>query len=181
MEVNNLTMEDKENIIEEVHLYTEKREAMIKIASWIVSWIGGILVLFGTEDKAILGSAYFIYSLSLLMEFVPKIYKKVKFINKLIHTIFCFSILIVFLLSMAILLGVILSNRLYMVMFGITICIVAYMIIDMFFLWLQKEKLKMNSVDIGISKKMHDEQVKFKETLTNGYLGSINKGEDINE
>lgn len=72
-------MRKVEKVIKEIHLYKNKVEALIKVLIWIVSWIGGILVLLGTENKDVLGSAYLIYTLSLLMEFAPRIYEKKSF------------------------------------------------------------------------------------------------------
>ena len=65
-------MEKLKKTVSEIHLYENKIESLIKVVIWIISWIGGILVLLGDENKEVLGSAYFIYMLSLLMEFVPK-------------------------------------------------------------------------------------------------------------
>lgn len=174
-------MEDTGKIIEEVHLYVNKNEALIKVIIWIISWIGGILVLLGTEDKEAIGSAYFIYSLSLLMEFVPKIYKKERFWNKFRHTIFCFAISIVFVFSTAIILGVSLSSVFYTVIFRLTVCVVVYMVIDTFILWLQRERPLMNDENMEINENAHVEQAKFEETLLKGNLGSIKKGEESDE
>ena len=94
-------MEKLKKTVSEIHLYENKIESLIKVVIWIISWIGGILVLLGDENKEVLGSAYFIYMLSLLMEFVPKIYDKTQFWSKFLHTLLCFIMSIVCLLSVS--------------------------------------------------------------------------------
>ena len=67
-------VEKNKKIINEIHLYNNKIEMLIKLIILIISWMGGVLVL--KDSKEGLGSAYFIFTLSLLMEVIPQINKK---------------------------------------------------------------------------------------------------------
>ena len=60
-------------MIRELNLYADrsKEENTIRGVAWIVSWLIGIVAQQVTKPQA-LGGAYFIFSLSLLLEFVPE-------------------------------------------------------------------------------------------------------------
>lgn len=174
-------MRKLQKIITEIHLYENKIEALIKIVIWIISWIGGILALLGTDEKRVLGSAYFIYMLSLLMEFAPKIYKKTEFWSKFLHTIFCFAMSIVCLLSIGILFGASLPNIFFNIMLGLTIFIIVYMIIDLFILWVGTERNITCVVNNNADKDLDKQKIKFEERLSEGYLGNIKEGVKYNE
>lgn len=172
-------MEKIKKIITEVHLYTNKIEALIKTVIWIISWIGGILVLLDTTDKNVLGSAYFIYTLSLLMEFVPKIYGKTEPWSRFLHTTFCFTIAIVCVLAVAILFGATLSNGFFTLMFVFTCFVIVYMIIDTFVLWMELDQGVRNVEEKNNSNGLVES--KFEEMLIKGNLGNIGKGIENNE
>lgn len=172
-------MEKVKKIIIEVHLYTNKIEALIKTVIWIISWIGGILVLLDTTDKNVLGSAYFIYTLSLLMEFVPKIYGKAEPWSRFLHTVFCFTIAIVCVLAAAILFGATLSNGFFTLMLVLTCFVIAYMVIDTFALWMELDRGVKNMEEKNNSKDLVES--KFEEKLISGNLGNIGKGIENNE
>lgn len=168
-------------IISEMHLYKNKIEALIKVVIWIISWIGGILVLLKTENKAVLGSAYFIYMLSLLMEFVPKIYGKTEFWSKFVHTILCFAMSIVCLLSVGILFGVSLPVIGFKVMSALTIIVIAYMVIDTFVLWLEPENNFANNKKDNDDLDLNVQEQIFYQNLSEGNLGNIDGGLRNNE
>ena len=158
-------MERFRKTISEIHLYENKIESLIKVVIWIMSWIGGILVLLGAENKEVLGSAYFIYMLSLLMEFVPKIYGKTQFWSKLLHTLLCFVMSIVCLLSVGILFGVALPDFGYTVMSVLTIIVIAYMVIDSFVLWLEPENSLVDVKKNNSDREPDSQELKFSERL----------------
>lgn len=174
-------MKKAEKVIAEIHLYKNKIEALIKVLIWIISWIGGILVLLGTENKEVLGSAYLVYTLSLLMEFVPGIYEKTQFLSRLIHTALCFILSLVCAFSVSILLGVSLANTYYSVMFDLIVCVIIFMVLDTFFLWVIPEKVDTSIGDGEIDKKKFDEEQKFEDSLYNGNLGRIKERVKNNE
>jgi len=60
-------------MIRELNLYADrsKEENTLRGVAWIVSWLIGIVAQKVTDPQA-LGGAYFIFSLSLLLEFVPE-------------------------------------------------------------------------------------------------------------
>lgn len=171
-------MEKIKKVIIEVHLYENKIEALIKILIWIISWIGGILTLLGTEEKRVLGSAYFIYTLSLLMEFVQKIDNKTLFLSKLLHTVFCLLMSIVCMLSIGVLFGLSLPDGYFTLMFILTVVVIAYMIVDLFLLWvISEKKIKDNKInDINMDSNALLER--FNDKLSKGDLGDI---ENINQ
>lgn len=173
-------MERFRKTISEIHLYENKIESLIKVVIWIISWIGGILVLLGAENKEVLGSAYFIYMLSLLMEFVPKIYGKTQFWSKLLHTLLCFIMSIVCLLSVGILFGVALPDFGYTVMAILTIIVIAYMVIDSFVLWLEPENSLVDMTNNNSDRELDSQELKFSERLLEGNLGCIDKGAGSN-
>lgn len=172
-------MKNTEEAIEEVHLYTNKTEAGIKILIWIVSWAGGIYALSDVQDKTMLGSAYLFYSLSLLMEFVPKINMKNRFWNKFRHSIFCFLIGIVCVISIMILSGAPLSDDYYQALSWLTHGIIVYMAIDTFILWLKDEDVVL--ISEKIAEPASDVEKKFGRNLLNGNLGNISEGAKTDE
>ena len=169
-------MEKAKAVLKEIHLYTNKVEMFIKLCIWIISWMGGILSIYDSKTKEGVASAYFIFSLSLLMEFASKIGEKELFISKIVHTIFCSFITGVFFISGAILLGRELGNGWYTFLFYLTVVIIVCMVIDCVILWLSKEEemqVKNDSSDT-----MAENKVKvFEEKLKNGNLGSLEKEE----
>lgn len=171
-------MEKFKMIITEIHLYTNKIEALIKTVIWIISWIGGIFVLLDATDKNVLGSAYFIYTLSLLMEFVPKIYGKTESWSRFLHTAFCFAISIVCVLAVAILFGATLPNVCFTTMLVLTVCVIAYMVIDTFIIWMELDHSVKGTEE---NKEVLDTIIKFEEMLVKGNLGNIKKGMENNE
>lgn len=168
-------------IISEIHLYDNKMEALIKVVIWIISWIGGIFVLLEVENKEVLGSAYFIYMLSLLMEFAPQIQGKTQLGSKLPHTIFCFTMATVCLLSVCILLGASMPDSGYNVMKVLTIIVIVYMVTDTFALWLEPESSSVNVMDNNDDTGMNNQKSKFQECLLKGNLGNIGGGAGSNE
>lgn len=163
--------------ISEIHLYENKVESLIKVGIYSISWIGGIL---GIKNSEVLGNAYFIYMLSLLMDFVPKIYMKTRLCSRVLHTVLCLILLLVCLLSMSILLGVVLPDFGYTVMSKLTLAVMIYMWIDLLVLWMEPEKNLGNVENKGKSNSESQEYIFF-ERLSDGNLGDINKGEESNE
>ncbi len=164
-------MEKIKQILQELFLYTNKIEMAIKISIWIISWIGGILVLQNEEINNTLGCAYFIFSLSLLMEFVPQIGNKRHFGSKLIHTLFCICILIDLFMSINLLLGGNGDETYYNIMFLVSKIIIIYMAINFIILWLFGAYKA--EIEIDLNHTFENEQKIFEEKLTHGYLGSV--------
>lgn len=75
--------------------YRSKEENAIRGAAWMASWLIGIAVQQNVSPQT-LGGAYFIFALSLLLEFVPE--NRWHPIARLIHGFFC-AILFVMLLG----------------------------------------------------------------------------------
>lgn len=83
--------------------------------------------------------------------------------------------------SVSILLGVSLSDVYYAVMYDLTVCVIVFMVIDTFILWVKQEKIDINIGNGEIDKKKCDGELIFKESLLKGNLGSIKEGEKNNE
>lgn len=167
----------------DVHLYKDKIEAFIKTGIWIISFIGGILALSNSQNKEFVGSSFFIYTLSLLMEFVPQIKEKAELSSRILHLIFCALLSTDCFLSIGILFGVFSSDKYSKLMHIFIILAIIYMLIDLAALWIQPEKKapinKSSSIHIGTYR---DEVIKkFRKKLLDGNLGSIKEGAEKNE
>ena len=86
-----MTVEQKKSaakIAQNLYLYPyrSKEENAIRGAAWMASWLIGIVAQQSASPQ-VLGGAYFIFALSLLLEFVPQ--SKQHFIPRLFHGIFC--------------------------------------------------------------------------------------------
>ncbi len=169
---------DKINkILNEIHLYTNKVESLVKSVIWAISWIGGIMTIYDIQDKRALGSAYFIFSLSLLMEFVDKIKEKKRILSRIIHTLFCAMMVIILLISMMSLLGVSEFEYQYEAMFIISVIIMVLILLDSVIVWVSPEYLELDILEEKINNVVYDEQKIFKEKLIGGKLGTISEGE----
>lgn len=103
----NLTLEQKKSfakIIQDIYLYPyySKEESIIRCGVWIASWIVGI-VFHQVSDLRGLGGAYFIFSLSLLLEFVPV--SKMNKLARSFHGLFCVLLVTMFLGSLMLIFG----------------------------------------------------------------------------
>lgn len=119
----------KDNL-DEMHLYINKSEMLIKDTIWAISWIGGICAINKTTDKQALASAYLVFSLSLIMEFGRKIKDKKHWFSRVVDGVFCLAIICILLMATAALMGVQLCGNDDKVMFNISIGIMIYMLID---------------------------------------------------
>lgn len=82
--------------VRELYLYPyrSKEENLIRSCTWMVSWIIGVAIP-SASSQQVLGGAYFIFALSLLLEFVPE---RKKFpITRCLHGIFCFLLTVMLL------------------------------------------------------------------------------------
>lgn len=166
-------------VIQEMHLYPNKIEALIKDSIWIISWIGGILILQNTTDKRTLGGSYFIFSLSLLMEFASQINEKTYFRSKLLHTLFCGSISFIMFMAVGLLVGV-KSNSVYLnIMFGLSIAVIVYIFLNLILLWLGKEENNEDIKEIRTDNNTDSNYLavqQFQLSLIDGKLGRIGEG-----
>ena len=74
--------------VQELYLYPSrtKGENALRGIAWIASWLVGV-VLQNSIDQRALGGAYFIYAVSLLLEFVP--IERHCSVSRFIHGVFC--------------------------------------------------------------------------------------------
>lgn len=166
-------------VIQEIYLYSNKLEALVKDAIWIISWIGGILILQDATDKKTLGGSYFIFSLSLLMEFAPQINGKKHFWSKILHTLFCGSILVIMLMAIGLLVEVKDNGTYGDTMFFLSKLSMGYIVINFILSWLGEEANTEN-VSLAANEAQSSSDAlaiqKYEESLNGGKLGHIDKG-----
>lgn len=168
-------------ILEEVHLYSDKGELLVKDIIWLISWIGGIYVVRDATDKRTLASAYLIFSLSMLMEFGMKIKEKEHYISRIIHVIFCALLGCILLLSIVSLCGGSAFIDDYSVMYNCSKWIMIFIVLDWIIAWIvrpvSEDELYLNTKMLESDGVMNEEKNKFQDKLLYGNLGSISKGE----
>ncbi len=166
---------------DEMHLYVNKSELLVKDIIWGISWIGGIYAISKTTDKQALSSAYLIFSLSLLMEFGMKIKGKKHWFSRVIDGAFCVAIICILLMAITALVGAPLCGNHYNVMFNISIGIMIFMLIDFLVTWIEPDAKQLDVKEKEEDMKIEDKVGVFEKKLYSGCLGDINKGDDNNE
>lgn len=86
------------------YLYTDDFESVIKTCIWIFSAIGGIWTQQFADARA-RGGAFFIFALSLMMEFAPKLKEKSGVVTRIVHLVFLTAIIVILSFSFALLFG----------------------------------------------------------------------------
>lgn len=126
---------DISRTIQELYLYPNSKEVnVIHSAAWIVSWLVGI-ALQNEDDLHAMGGAYFIFAISLLLEFVP--IKKNMFISRCVHGLLCITQFLILIGSLPMIFGDLSSTptkylAVYVLM-GIVPCLGWIVIIAIFF------------------------------------------------
>lgn len=169
------------NSLDEMHLYVNKSELLIKDIIWAISWIGGIYAISKTTDKQALSSAYLIFSLSLLMEFGMKIKGKKYWLSRVIDGAFCFAITCILLMAITSLVGAPICENHYNIMFDISIGIMVFMLLDFLITWIEPDVKQPDTTEKEKEMKTDDKIDMFNKKLYSGCLGDINKGENNNE
>lgn len=159
-------------IISDIHIYDGKLEYFIKLLIWWICWLGGIKVLWGKSEGV--SSAFFVFALSQLMEFAPKLLNKRYFISKLLHGLFCVLITVVLLISTSLLFDKIYDATSHGIMNVLSLASLAYMSIDWFILLLSRDqddddKSSTSSAEVVLAEK-------FEKSLHAGSLGNVKKG-----
>lgn len=90
--------------------YRSKEENILRLVVWMASWLVGIVVQQNTERRA-LGGAYLIYSISLLLEFIPE--KRTTPIAKVVHGLFCVFLIFIFLGALFMIFGTSCTKKLH--------------------------------------------------------------------
>lgn len=90
--------------INHIHLYTTKAETVFKAVIITISWIGGVHLLDQTNTHSI-GSAFYLFSISLIMEYMVGLIVAKKFIARILPFLICILSVIVFFGATAILLN----------------------------------------------------------------------------
>lgn len=171
------TMGKMQLVLNEMHLYHNKVESLVKSAFWVISWVGTILS-HKNDGFKILNGSYFILSLSLLMEFVPQIKEKKYFLSRMIHTIFCVILILVFIVSCGSLMGLEVSKCWPNTIYILTMAAIIFVCIDVVVLWITKDVVAVS--DDNSTKSLETEEYirMYQESLKNGKLGSIGMEEN---
>lgn len=167
-------MEKLKKILSDFHLYSDKQEYIIKLGIWWISWGGGIYIL--QSQTAGVASAFFVFSLSLLMEFAQKIKYKEEVVSRVLHTLFCGMIFVVTVLSWLMLPKDSYHETYHNIIHILILVALWIMNIDCVILWFSRDKTKSDS-----SGSMHPEAIEevlqaFYQKLQSGNLGDIKEG-----
>lgn len=163
----------------ELHVFQDKQKYLIKLIFWIFSWVGGIYVLNDKSDGV--GSAYLLFSLSLLLDFAPLVTNKNSgFVIRLIHVILFFIVFGVFFLSAIILFTGVYKTIIHRIMFILTIIIMVFVFIDFFILSCSQGKNNSHQINDGSNHNNYEAEItEFNKCLYNGNLGSIRSEKNV--
>lgn len=111
------------------YLYTDDLESVIKTCIWLFSAIGGIWTQQFADARA-RGGAFFIFALSLMMEFAPKLKEKSGFIARTVHLVFLIAIIVILSFSFALLFGATLPNKYNTLLSLLLIVVIAFISVN---------------------------------------------------
>ena len=175
-------MKEEHETINEAHLYDSALEAIFKCLGWIASWLGGVYIAYDSEER-FSACAFLIFSISLLMEFAQKRRIIQNPFLRFLRNAFIILPVVIFSLSLSVLFGRPLFEKISIANFIVSIVILAYIICDMLIM-LFREYSKKPKQPIQPSKndcQFNDERRKaFTSSLHVGTLGGIDEGEDNN-
>lgn len=161
--------------IKDCHFYPYKKEAIIKDVIWIIAAIGGIIVPFCFDNKTPMGAAFFLFSLSLLMEFIPKI-SSISLTGRLFRGIFCALAIVMLLLSIIMVFAQ--TNFFSVFLFCFCIAIIVYFVIDIGMALFAPNEAFDDSSDAQNNQQYIEKQLAiFMENFQKGNLGNI-EGDD---
>ena len=176
---------DIKDIIDDIHLYDNKIELLIRYVLWGILWIGGIVVVKDTPDKRTLTSSFFIFGLSMLMELGPKIKGKKYYISRFIYLVLVLAMVLIVLMSVRSLMGMVQFETYYTFMYYCSSILMIYLAVDFFIAWLEPGELhKIRLKDESDKTKEENEICErdvFCQRLISGNLGNIGKGDTDDE
>ncbi|MCM1364645.1 MAG: hypothetical protein NC122_05015 [Faecalibacterium sp.] len=147
------------------HIYDDKIETAIKVIVFILTGIVGVVIVSNTEDKRALGGAYFIYTLSLLVEIVPKVASKKDNLARIFLVIFIIIVLIEFFLSFFMIFGTTPSKSFCKGMIVLIWIIIGWLFLDLIVCFIEP---------VNIDESNDGELINvFNERLLAGNLGDI--------
>ena len=165
----------KEKIIvyaREFRIYPSKSEILLRLIVWGLSWVFGILSLFIKGQIKDSGYSFFIFTLTVLLEFAPQIYNKQRLFGRVIHVLFWMSMIILLFISAVSIFSQFENKSWYYWMLRLSVLPLLYIIIGFFVLWLdggseEKPLLEFNQELIN----------KYVLNSKQGALGNVNKEE----
>lgn len=170
------------NFTHEIIFYPNKTESVIKISIVIASWLGGILVLKLEKVTEGIGSAYFLFSLSVLMEFVEKCRNKNNGLARFLLSIFIALALGILGFAFLLILGAPLSPNNINTMFRLSEVITICLLVNLFIAWNTKElDLHNQPTSQSADPQSETERQMFLTNLEGGVLGRIKKESEIND
>lgn len=157
---------------QEFHLYTSKSEIMLRLIVWGLSWVFGILSLFIKDKIQDSGYSFFIFSLTVLLEFAPQIHSKKRLFGRIIHVIFCLSMIFLLFISSISIFTTFKDETWYYLMLVISVLPILYLVIGFLALWLNGDGEEQPSSDYD------QELIKiYMRNSKQGALGNVNKGD----
>lgn len=160
------------SILDETHLYENKVEILLRWIFWSFSWTVGINSVHSASDKKAVASAYFIFAVSIMMEFIVRCAHKQTLAGRLISFFFMLSTGIMLLLSASALVGNPVFSASYDVMYFILLGVVFYITFDFASVWLLTDKETRQPVNV-VQKTDNQEANTFNEKLHTGRLGNV--------
>lgn len=167
----------------ELLFYSDKRESVVKLTIMLISWALSIAVARHMGKTDSMGSAYFLFSLSILMEYVEKCLKKTNVLARFVLSLFILFTVINLILGVVLILIPNLPQKLTNLMFFITVGTVIFWGVNILIAFniydndsASMEICKSDGVSVLDSESKEVEL--FISKLNNGALGSINGGEN---
>lgn len=162
--------------IRDCHFYSEKKETIIKDIIWIIAAVGGIIVPFCFNKNTSMGAAYFLFSLSILMEFVPKISISNSLTGRVFHGLFCSLAIIKFILSIIMVLAQ--TNLFSVFLFIVCLITILFLLFDIgVALFAPNDTFENQSNDLDVNNLIQEQISVFLENFQKGNLGSL-EGDD---
>lgn len=163
-------------VYDEFHLYSNKTESIIKGVIWIFLWLSGVISILKSlennisDNASVIATAYFMFSLSMMMEFFNTIIsRKKKIMSKLFHGFFATLLISTLVLSGIIIFTpvkcIAILNILYYISISTILCISLDVILTLFFDTVSVHDIDKNNIEVQ----------KMATNSKTGSLGNINK------
>lgn len=160
--------------IDDIHLYNDKGEYLIRLILWLFSWGGGVYACERVQTSV--GSVYLFFSVSLLTEFIPIISRSGDrnrlLLSRLIRTLFLFLLVVMALLSFIVFFGDEYNTQVHSWLKSLTITSLAFMGLDCFLLYVFKTDV--DSADITVPQ--YQELAEANDVLIRIFWQRLNEG-----
>lgn len=160
---------------------------MIRLLCWITTWIGGIFAVGAFLDKRALSGGYLMFSLSMLLELVPKSTNKSKLFSRIYYAVIIVILIVLTTLAFSGLLSSTDSNEYaFKIMFFLSLLIIIIISINFMIVLLEPDfdepadnKIQIINNNQGLGEK--DIYTVFEDKLNGGSLGNVEDGGGCDE